>query len=218
MEYQIRGNPDQANVTLALNPGDSMLVESGSMSFMSSDMEVKAQMVGGWGPALARKLLGGQSLFLSEYRASKPGFVSLAPMYPGSIVCRELNGSQLLLTAGSFLACDPRVQISTRFGGWKAMFSGEGAFVLQCQGTGPLFFTAYGGVVEREVSGEFKVDTGHVVAWEPTLDYTISGMGGVKQTLFSGEGLIMSFTGTGRIYLQTRHIGGLVRWLSPFCR
>ena len=167
---------------------------------------------------MARKFLGGESLFLSEYTAPQPGFLSVAPAYPGSILCRQLQGQSLLLTAGSFLACTPGIQMSTQFGGLRSLFSGEGAFLVQCQGTGSLFFNAYGAVVERDVQGEFNVDTGHVVAWEPTLQYTIRGMGGMKQTLFSGEGLVMSFTGSGRLYLQTRHFGGLVHWLRPFCR
>ena len=218
MEYQICGNPDQANVTFALDASDSVLVESGSMSFMSTHLQVKPRLIGGMLPAVARKVLGGESLFLSEYSAPQPGFVTVAPALPGSIICQELKGDSLLLTAGSFLACVPGIQMSTRFGGLKALFSGEGAFVIQCQGTGPLFFNAYGGVMERTVRGEITVDTGHVVAWEPTLQYTIRGMGGLKQTLFSGEGLVMAFSGSGRIYLQTRHLGGLTRWLGPFCR
>ena len=75
----------------------------------------------------------------------------------------------------------------------------------------------FGAVVEREIQGEFTVDTGHVVAWEPTLDYTIGGMGGLKQTLFSGEGLVMQFSGHGRIWLQTRHLKALAGWLTPYC-
>ena len=60
------------------------------------------------------------------------------------------------------------------------------------------------------------VDTGHVVAWESTLDYSIGGMGGLKQTLFSGEGLVMNFTGRGRIWLQTRTLGQTAGWLVPY--
>ena len=80
-----------------------------------------------------------------------------------------------------------------------------------------MFFNSYGAVVERVVQGSLTVDTGHLVAWEPTLEYRIRGMGSIKKTLFSGEGLVMAFTGSGRIFLQTRHLGGFVRWLSPFC-
>ena len=68
----------------------------------------------------------------------------------------------------------------------------------------------------RTWHGELVVDTGHVVAWEPSLSYTIGGMGGLKQTLFSGEGLVMRFSGHGRIYLQTRQMPALAGWLTPY--
>jgi uncharacterized protein (TIGR00266 family) len=127
-----------------------------------------------------------------------------------------MKGDSFLLTAGSFLACTPGLELSTRFGGLRAFFSGEGAFLVEVSGQGDLFYNAYGGVVEKEVQGEFVVDTGHVVGWEPTLSYTIGGMGGLKQTLFSGEGLVMRFTGQGKLILQTRHLPSLAGWLSPY--
>jgi len=218
MKHEIDGNPDQGDLTVWLEPGESVLSEAGAMSRMSADLEVRARLIGGLVPAVVRKLLGGESLFLSEYRATRPGFVALSPRCPGTITAREMTGDGFYLTKGSFLACTPGVELSTRFGGLKSLLSGEGAFLIECRGTGQLFFNAYGAVVEKDVRGSFIVDTGHVVAWEPTLDYEIRGMGGIKQTLFSGEGLVMAFQGTGKLYLQTRHLGGLIRWLSPFCR
>jgi uncharacterized protein (TIGR00266 family) len=218
MDIQIRGNPDQADATISLGGGEAILVESGAMSYMSAHLEVTAKLIGGVLKGVARKFLGGESLFLSEYTAPEPGFVTISPTCPGSIIQRSLNNESLLLTAGSFLACTPQIELSTQFGGLKAFFSGEGAFVIECRGTGELLFNAYGAVIEREVEGELTVDTGHVVAWEPSLDYEIRGMGGLKQTLLSGEGLVMAFSGRGKIYLQTRYIGGLVGWLNPFCR
>lgn len=218
MDYEIRGNPDQADVMFSLGPGESILVEAGAMSYMSSHLEATPRLIGGLLKGIARKFLGGESLFLTEYKAPQPGFVAISPTCPGSVLTRQLNGDAMMLTAGSFLACTPQIELSTRFGGLKAFFSGEGAFVVECQGTGQLFFNSYGAVVEREVKGELTVDTGHVVAWEPTLDYEIRGMGGLKQTLLSGEGLVMAFSGAGKIYLQTRYLGGLVSWLTPFCR
>ena len=98
-----------------------------------------------------------------------------------------MQGETVHLTAGSFVACTPGVTMKTRFGGLRAFFSGEGAFYLECSGSGDLFFNAYGAVHEREVNGSFIVDTGHLVAWESSLRYEIKGMGGLKQTLFSGE-------------------------------
>ncbi len=218
MKYQISGNPDQGDLTVWLEPGEVILSEAGAMSRMSANLEVSARLLGGLVPAVCRKFLGGESLFVSEYRASTPGFVAFSPTCPGTITAREMKGDSIYLTRGSFLACTPGVGLSTRFGGLKSFFSGEGAFLIECRGSGQLFFNAYGAVIEKAVSGSFTVDTGHVVAWEPTLEYQIRGMGGLKQTLFSGEGLVMAFQGTGKLYLQTRHLDGLVGWLSPICR
>ena len=83
---------------------------------------------------------------------------------------------------------------------------------------GDLFFNCYGALVEKEVNGELIVDTGHLVAWEPSLTYRIRGMGGIKQTLFSGEGLTMEFSGTGKVYLQTRYLNETAGWLTPYLR
>ena len=83
-------------------------------------------------------------------------------------------------------------------------------------GTGELFFNSFGSIVEKEIDGSFVVDTSHVVAWEPGLSYSIRGMGGIKSTLLSGEGLVMEFSGSGKLYLQTRTLPGLASWLTPF--
>jgi uncharacterized protein (TIGR00266 family) len=218
MNYQIDGNPDHGDLSVQLGPGETILAESGAMSRMSAHLEVNARLIGGLLKAVARKFLGGESLFLSEYRASQAGFVAFSPTCPGTIAVRELKGDSFFLTKGSFLACTPGVELSTRFGGLKAFFSGEGAFLIECRGTGHVFFNAYGAIVEKDVQSPLTVDTGHVVAWEPSLSYQIRGMGGLKQTLFSGEGLVMVFEGTGKLYLQSRHLPGLVGWLTPFCR
>ncbi len=218
MEFDISGNPDYGDLSIVLETGDSVLSESGAMSRMSTNLEVKGRLVGGFLGAVARKFLGGESLFLAEYTASRAGFVCLSPAHPGSVLHRKLTGSPFLLTRGAFLACTPGITLRTRFGGLKSFLTGEGAFLIECTGEGDLFYCAYGGVVEKKVDGRFTVDTGHLVAWEPTLEYAIGGMGGLKQTLFSGEGFVMKFTGQGTVLLQTRHMSGLSGWLTPFCR
>jgi len=121
----------------------------------------------------------------------------------------------LNIMAGGFLACTPGVNIKAKFGGLKALFSGEGAFLLEASGSGDLFFNSFGGVVEKEINGEFIVDTGHVVAFDPTLDYKITGMGSFKSTMLSGEGMVMRFSGNGKLYLQTRNVSGIASWLTP---
>jgi uncharacterized protein (TIGR00266 family) len=218
MKHEIQGNPDYGDLKVWLEPGEAIWAESGAMSRMSRHLEVKTRMVGGFLKAAVRKMVGGESLFVAEYHASRPGFVCFSPAIPGTVLHRTLREDSFYLTRGSFLACTPGMELRTRFGGLKAFFSGEGAFFIECQGSGEVFYNAYGGIVEKDLDGEYTVDTGHLVAWEPTLDYSIGGMGGIKQTLFSGEGLVMKFRGQGKIYLQTRHLGGMAGWLSGFCR
>ncbi len=218
MEFEIAGNPDYGELIVELAPGESVLSESGAMNNMSSTINMNVKLLGGVFSGIIRKFLGGESFFLGQYTAESAGHVAFSPRIPGTVLHRKMQGETWNLTAGSFLACTPEVDIKTVFGGLKAFFSGEGAFVLKCSGQGDLFYNAYGGVIEKQVQGSFTVDTGHVVAWEPSLDYCIRGMGGLKQTLFSGEGLVMNFTGTGKLLVQTRHLGGMVHWLRPFCR
>ena len=188
------------------------------MAWMSDGMQVKARLLGGLFKALFRKAFGGESLFVGEYQHPSRGSVTFSPATPGTVQQRTLRGDSFILTAGSFMACTSEVKLKTRFGGLKGLFSGEGAFFVECNGEGEVFYNSYGAIVEKEVSGSFIVDTGHVVAWEPGLEYSIRGMGGLKSTFLSGEGLVMEFSGSGKIYLQTRTLDGVARWLSPIGR
>jgi uncharacterized protein (TIGR00266 family) len=217
MDVTINGNPDYGELHALLDPGETITIEGGAMSRMTPTLQMRSRIMGGILPALVRKLFGGESFFVGEYGGASGGELALSPSLPGTVCHRRLDGEELYLTAGSFLACTPGLQLRTRFGGIRALFSGEGAFLLLAEGTGDLWFNAYGAVVERELDGEMTVDTGHVVGWEPGIEYSIGGMGGLKSTLFSGEGLTMKFRGQGRIWLQTRNLPATAGWLSPFC-
>jgi uncharacterized protein (TIGR00266 family) len=218
MEIRLDGNPDFGEATCTLDPGEVLVCEGGAMSRMSGGMDLNTRAAGGVMKSLFRAVGAGESFFLSEYSSPRGGFVTVAPATPGAIVHCELKGEKLHLSAGSFLAASAGLSLDTRFGGLKALFSGEGAFLFDVEGDGDVLFNAYGAIVERELDGELTVDTGHVVAWEPSLDYSIEGMGGLKQTFFSGEGLVMRFAGTGKIWLQTRTLGETAGWITPYLR
>ena len=218
MEHELQGNPDYGHLRLTLAPGEAAIVEAGSMSHMSGDLDLKTTLMGGFLPAVARKFLGGESFFLGRYSGPNGGTLGVSPRLPGMVAHRRLEGGGLRLTGGSFLACTDGIRLKTRFGGLRSIFSGEGAFVIDAEGTGDLFYNAYGAIHEEDLDGELIVDTGHVVAWEKSLDYRIRGMGGLKQTLFSGEGLVMEFSGRGKLWLQTRTTPGTASWLTSFLR
>ncbi len=216
MRLQIEGNPDYGHLRVGLTPGESFLAEGGSMTWMDTRVDVRARLLGGFLRALVRKVTGGESLFVGEYAAARGGEAVFSPSRPGMVVQRTMNGDSITLTAGSFFACTPGIDLRTKFGGLRSLFSGEGLFFMECSGAGELFFNSFGGIVEKEIDGSFIVDTSHVVAWEPGLSYSIRGMGGIKSTLLSGEGLVMEFSGRGKLYLQTRTATGVASWLTPF--
>lgn len=218
MEFQINGNPDYGELTCALKPNEVLVMESGAMSRMSRNMDVKGRMMRGLFASLGRKIFGGESFFVGEYSAPEGGWIALAPSVPGCVAHHTMASGRLIMTAGSFLACSPGIKLRTRFGGFRYLFSGEGGFFLEATGSGDVFYNTYGSLVEKDVNGTITVDTGHIVAWDPALKYRIAGMGGLKQTLFSGEGLVVKFSGRGKLYLQTRTLGETAGWLGPFCR
>ena len=216
MNFTIDGNPDYGQLRVQLGPGETFIAESGAMAWMDSGIDVRARLLGGFLPALIRKVTGGESLFVGEYTTDREGSVTFSPSRPGMVVQRTMTGGTITLTAGSFMACTPGITLRTRFGGLRSLFSGEGLFFIECSGSGDLFFNSFGGIVEKDVDGSFVVDTSHVVAWDPGLTYRIRRMGGMKSTLLSGEGLVMEFSGRGKLYVQTRTLGGVASWLTPF--
>ncbi|MGD2018203.1 MAG: TIGR00266 family protein [Planctomycetota bacterium] len=216
MKVSVRGNPDFGEATCVLDPGEKVLCEGRSMSRMSAHMELKVRTQGGLLRSAARAVAGGESFFLSEYSSDQGGFVTVVPGTPGAVVHRQLQGETLVLTAGSYLASGEGIDVRTKFGGLKSLFSGEGAFLLFAKGHGDLLFNAFGAIVERELDGELTVDSGHLVAWEPSLDYQVKAVGGLKQTLFSGEGLVMEFRGRGKVWLQTRTLKETAGWITPY--
>jgi uncharacterized protein (TIGR00266 family) len=216
VKWNIKGNPDFGQLEVELESGETFVSEAGSMAYMSSGMNLKSKLIGGLWSAVIRKFVGGESLFAGEYSHPVGGNVTFSPNRPGSVMNRTLTNETFILTAGSYMASSPGIKLKTRFGGFRAIFSGEGAFVVEASGSGELFFNSYGAIIEKRVSGEFTVDTGHAVAWEQGLDYQVQTIGGLKSTLFSGEGLVLKFTGEGIVYTQTRTMGGLSHWLTPF--
>jgi uncharacterized protein (TIGR00266 family) len=231
MRNTIEYGPAYAMATVDLDPGEAVTVEAGSMVGMSDDLEIKTHIGGNKGGffgalvnfvlAFIRKFLGGETLFVNTYSPpqGQPGQLLIAPALSGDIIHYELDGARSLMVQGSsYLASRGEVTIKTKFGGLKSLFSGEGAFWLQCAGSGDLWVNCYGAIHEIDVDGSYIVDTGHVVAFDDSLDYKIKGSGGLKSTLMSGEGLTMHFNGHGKLFIQSRNLGGMIHWIMPRLR
>lgn len=102
------------------------------------------------------------------------------------------------------------------FGGFKTFFAGEGIFLLKLQGEGDVAVSSFGGIrsVTLQPGEEITVDTGHVVAFDGTLKWDVRTFGGLKSKLLGGEGLVCTFTGPGRVYIQTRNYPAFVDWIK----
>ncbi len=227
MPYEIQHGPSFAWLKVELAAGDSVQSEAGAMVRRSPQLEMTTHLNAGHNPgffrviwsflvALLRKFLGGETMFVNRFQGAGGGEVVLAPSLSGHIVHRQLSpGQRLFVQTGSYLASTGSVDTKVRFGGLRSLLGGEGLVLLECSGQGDLFVNSYGGVVPVEVDGSFVVDTGHIVAFDGTLDFKVRGVGGLKSLLFSGEGLVCEFSGRGTIYVQSRNLNSLVGWISP---
>jgi len=218
MQHKIDIKPEYAMLDVTLDPGEKLIAESGAMVGMDTHLDMKAQSRGGMLKGIKRKLMGGESFFQTTYTAtSKAGQVLIAPGSPGDIEEKVLGpGQNLMLQSSAFLACTDGVELDTKWGGAKGFFSGTGMFLLKATGPGTVWYSTFGAVRAIDVKDEFVVDTGHIVAFEETLNYGISKVGGLKGLLFSGEGLVARFKGQGTLWIQTRNPASFAAYLNPF--
>lgn len=218
MQTKIELSPEYALLVASLEPGDKLISESGAMVAMDPHIKLTSKSRGGVLKGLKRKVLGGESFFQSTYEAAnQAGTVYLAPGAPGDIQEIALApGKSLMIQSSCYLASTPDVTLDTKWGGAKGFFSGTGMFLLKAQGPGTVWITSFGAMATRDLSQDYTVDTGHIVAFDETLTYGISKVGGLKGLLFSGEGLVAKFTGHGRLYMQTRNPGSFAAFLHPF--
>jgi uncharacterized protein (TIGR00266 family) len=216
MQYSIDFKPSYSLLDLRLDPGDTVVSESGAMAWMEGPLEVKTSTRGGILAGLKRKLLSGESFFQNTYTATGDGArLALAPGAAGDVVSYELDG-ELLLEKGAYLASTMGVKVDARFDGLKGLFN-EGLFVLRCTGEGLLFFTAYGDIQEVDVDGEYVVDNGYAVAWEPSLTYRLTKARRIRSFLF-GDQILLRFSGRGKVWIQSRSARSMANWVHPFRR
>jgi uncharacterized protein (TIGR00266 family) len=218
VKVNVQHRPSYALAVAELEPNEPIQVEAGSMVGVSADVTIETKAQGGILKSLARSMLGGESFFVNTYQASdQGGRVLLAPALPGDIIVRPMEGETLLVQSGSYVASSEGIDVSTQWGGAKTFFAREGLILLKITGSGTLVLSSYGAIDEMELAdGEmFTVDTGHLVAFSDQLGFDVRRVGGLKSTLFSGEGLVVDLTGPGRFWLQTRSEDAFLTWLIP---
>jgi uncharacterized protein (TIGR00266 family) len=224
MNIDIRHSPSFAIARCTLAGGEQVKCESGAMSASSAGVEIEAKMQGGLMKGLKRSVLGGESLFMTTLTApSGGGWVDVAARLPGDLITLPVDGA-VNLTRGAYLASEAGVEIDTKWGGFKNVFGGEGGFLIHASGQGQVVVSCYGALdrVQLGQGESIVIDSGHVVAFDPSVTFTTrKASAGIMNTLKSGEGFVMEFTGPGLVHTQTRNPDALVTWLTevlPFSR
>lgn len=224
MDVTVRHAPSFAVARLALGPGEAVNAESGAMMATSAGVEIESKTRGGLKGAFKRSVLGGESVFVSSFTApSAGGWVDVAARLPGDVVTLPVDGG-LNVARGGYLAADEGVQIDSKWGGLKNLAGGEGGFLVRVEGRGQVVLAAYGAidVVELEAGEAFVLDSGHMVAYEDGVQFSIRKVAkGLIQSVKSGEGLVFEFQGPGRVWTQSRNPGEFIGWLTaelPFSR
>jgi uncharacterized protein (TIGR00266 family) len=218
MQVEITYRPSYALAVVSLGSDESVQAEAGAMVSMSPDVAIETKAKGGLISALKRSVLGGESFFMNTYRASaQGGQIMLAPALPGDMAVMELQNETLMVQSGSYVGSSEGVEIDTKWSGAQTFFAREGLIMLKCSGVGTLILSSYGAIHEMELAaGEgYTVDTGHLVAFTEGMGFNVKRIGGVKSTLFSGEGLVVDLTGPGKVFLQTRSDDAFLSWLIP---
>ncbi len=226
MDHQITHNPSFALLEVNIQPGELLVAEAGSMVAKDSHVGMEVKMNAGakagffdkvkaFFIAFVRKIIGGESFFVNHFSAAQPGRVWVAPTLIGQVAHKKLGGGSFVMSSGAFVASMGDVDMKMKFGGLKSLFSKEGLFMLEVSGTGDVWFNSYGGIEEIEVNGTYILDNGHLVGYEGQLEYSLKKAGGgFISSMTSGEGIVLEFSGQGKIYMQSRNIPSFVGWVA----
>ena len=220
MRYDVIGTTMQA-LTVDLDPGERLFSQTNAMAWMSPDIRMETNVGGGLLSGMKR-MLGGSSLFVTDFIADRGGHIAFAPRFPGVILSWALApGESLTCRKETFLCAEKGVTLGIA---WQkrlgaGFFGGDGFVMQTVTGPGTVWLDLSGEVVERALAdGEgLLVHAGHVGIIEPTVDFDVQRVKGFRNALFGGEGLFLaSLRGPGRVWLQTMPIMNLAEEVARY--
>lgn len=222
MEYKVVGQTVPV-VEMTLNKGETVYTQSGAMAYQTEGMEMKTNARGGVMKSLGR-MFSGESIFMANYTAGKDGaMVAFASTVPGNVMPVDLSKmpSGLMIQKGAFLCAEDSVQTSVAFTKRfsAGLFGGEGFILQKAEGNGHLFLEVDGDAIQKDLApGEvLKVDTGNVVAFQPSVSYEIETVKGLGNIFLGGEGLFLTkLVGPGRVILQSQNFRDFANRLVPY--
>ena len=221
MEYKIHGTVMQT-LDVQLRKGEAIYTESGGMAWMRGDISMETSTRGGIMAGVGR-MLSGESLFMTTYTCqSSEGLVVFTPEVPGKVLAMTLaSGQTLICQKDSFMCAQDSVKLEMHFRKklGAGLFGGEGFILQKITGPGMAFIEIPGEVREYALTAgdEMKVDPGHIAMFEPSVNYDITRVKGLKNIFFSGEGLFLAnLKGPGKIWLQSLPLSNLAAKLFRY--
>lgn len=216
MDYKILGQTVPV-VEMRLNKEETVYTQSGGMAYQSEGISMDTNTRGGIMKGIGR-MFAGESMFMVNYTAEKDdAIIAFAATVPGNVVSVDLRQAPegIILQKGAFLCAENNVETNAiftkRFS--AGLFGGEGFILQKAQGNGMVFLEVDGDVIQKELApGEvLKVDTGNVVAFEPTVSYEIETVKGLGNIFLGGEGLFLTkLVGPGKVILQSQNFGEFI--------
>ena len=220
MRYSLEGG-NLPVALLQLEPGETVLSQTGGRSWILGDVTTETKAEGGLGKSLGR-MFTGESLFMTRYTANGPAEIGFASSFPGKILVKELAaGESILCQKSAFLCGAGNLELSIHFKKklGVGVFGGEGFIMQRITGPGLVFLEVDGHCKEYVLQpGERLVcDTGVLAAMEETCTMDVQAVSGAKNILFGGEGFVDTVvTGPGKVWLQSMTVAKLASLIAPY--
>jgi uncharacterized protein (TIGR00266 family) len=219
LENEISQAPSFTMIVFHLKPGQKVTAEAGAMMFMHNTLDIDTHgRKGGILKGMATSAFGGESFFINTFTAARgPGDIAFVGPVMGDIRPLELHQG-MILQSGAFLASDPSVNLDTKWQGLKGFLTDRDFIMLHATGPGTMWVSSFGAIIEKDLRpGEvLSVDTGHIVAFPDTMQFSVRRIGNWKSTILSGEGLVTDFQGPGKIMMQTRTLPAFAEQMLPY--
>jgi uncharacterized protein (TIGR00266 family) len=218
MNFQIKYQPSYALLVAYLEQGETLTAEAGSMTYMTPNMEVhtRKREKSLWG-TLGLNLIGGQSFWVNDYFAAngsaEAGFAA-APV--GDIKQLDITpGRGYVIQKSAYVASTQGIDLDVKWEGFTKGLFGQGLFMLKASGSGQMFINTFGAIDTHTLQpGQtLVVDNFHLVGFSESCTYKVTRIGGMKETFFSGEGLVTQITGPGDVHIQTKNLQEFTEWI-----
>ncbi len=218
MNYEIKYKPSYAMLVVNLLEGETITAEAGAMTYMDPTIEVRTRKrERGLLQSVGLSIIGGQSFWVNDYTATAgSGKAAFASAPVGDIETIDIKPDKgYIIQKSAYIASTQDVELDVKWEGFTRGLFGQGLFMLRTTGDGMLFINTFGAIDKHvlDAGQTLVVDNFHLVAFSNTCAYRVKRMGGLKETLLSGEGLVTEISGPGEVYVQTKNLREFVDWL-----